>query len=71
MTCSVSENTVIFAGMKHLDSAFFSGTYGVLRGRAAAVIAAIMFLLVFAGGANACHHNGESAEAPAAGKVHN
>jgi hypothetical protein len=48
--------------MKHLDSAFFSGSYGVLRGRAAVVIAAIMFALVFAGGANACHHNAETAE---------
>ena len=71
MTCSVSENTVSFIGMKHLDSAFFSGSYGVLRGRIAMMIAAIMFVLVFAGGANACHHYGESAEAPAAGKGHN
>jgi len=62
MTCSGSENTVSFAVMKHLDTAFFSGSYGVLRGRAALVIAAIMFALVFAGGANACHHNAETAE---------
>ena len=62
MTRSDSENAVSFIGMKHLDSAFFSGSYGVLRGRAAVVIAAIMFALVFAGGANACHHNAETAE---------
>ena len=62
MTCPVSENAVSFIGMKHLDSAFFSGSYGVLRGRVAMVIAAIMFALVFAGGANACHHNAETAE---------
>ena len=62
MTCSVSENTVSFIGMKHLDSAFFSGSYGVLRGRVAMVIGAIMFALVFVGGANACHHNAETAE---------
>ena len=62
MTRSDSENAVSFTGMKHLDSAFFSGSYGVLRGRVAVVIAAIMFALVFAGGANACHHNAETAE---------
>ena len=62
MTRSASENAVSFSGMKHLDSAFFSGSYGVLRGRVAMVIAAIMFALVFAGGANACHHNAETAE---------
>ena len=62
MTRSDSENAVSFIGMKHLDSAFFSGSYGVLRGRVAVVIAAIMFALVFAGGANACHHNAETAE---------
>ena len=62
MTYPVSENAVSFIGMKHLDSAFFSGSYGVLRGRVAMVIAAIMFALVFAGGANACHHNAETAE---------
>ena len=62
MTRSVSENAVSFLGMKHLDSAFFSGSYGVLRGRVAMVIAAIMFALVFADGANACHHNAETAE---------
>ena len=62
MTCPVSENAVSFADMKHLDSAFFSGSYGVLRGRVAMVIGAIMFALVFVGGANACHHNAETAE---------
>ena len=62
MTRSDSENAVSFIGMKHLDSAFFSGSYGVLRGRVAMVIAGIMFALVFAGGANACHHNAETAE---------
>ena len=62
MTRSDSENAISFTSMKHLDSAFFSGSYGVLRGRVAMVIAAIMFALVFAGGANACHHNAETAE---------
>ena len=62
MTYPVSENAVSFIGMKHLDSAFFSGSYGVLRGRVAMVIGAIMFALVFVGGANACHHNAETAE---------
>ena len=62
MTRSDSENAVSFIGMKHLDSAFFSGSYGVLRGRVAMVIGALMFALVFVGGANACHHNAETAE---------
>ena len=62
MTRSDSVNAVSFIGMKHLDSAFFSGSYGVLRGRVAMVIGAIMFALVFVGGANACHHNAETAE---------
>ena len=62
MTHLGTETVVSFDGMKHLDSAFFSGSYGVLRGRVAMVIAAIMFALVFAGGANACHHNAETAE---------
>ena len=62
MTRSDSENAVSFTGMKHLDSAFFSGSYGVLRGRVAMVIGAIMFALVFVGGANACHHNADTAE---------
>ena len=45
--------------MKHLNTADFSASYGVLRVRAAVVIAAIMAVLVFVGGANA-HHNGET-----------
>ena len=57
-----SENAVSFIGMKHLDTADFSASYGVLRVRAAVVIAAVMAVLVFVGGANACHHNAETAE---------
>ena len=48
--------------MKHLNSADVTASYGVLRVRAAVVIAAIMAVLVFVGGANACHHNAETAE---------
>ena len=48
--------------MKHLNTADISASYGVLRVRAAVVIAAIMAVLVFVGGANACHHNAETAE---------
>ena len=48
--------------MKHLNTADFSASYGVLRVRAAVVIAAVMAVLVFVGGANACHHNAETAE---------
>ena len=62
MTRSGSEKAVSFTGMKHLNSADFSSTYGVLRVRAAVAIAAIMAVLVFVGGAKA-HHNGET-EAP-------
>ena len=71
MTRSDSENAVSFIGMKHLDSAFFSGSYGVLRGRVAVVIAAIMFALVFVGGANAgdCSRS-QSADAPATKGYH-
>ena len=47
--------------MKHLNTADISASYGVLRVRAAVVIAAIMAVLVFVGGANA-HHNAETAE---------
>ena len=54
-----SENAVSFVGMKHLDTADFSASYGVLRVRAAVAIAALMAVLVFVGGANA-HHNGET-----------
>ena len=62
MTRSDSENAVNFIGMKHLNTADFSSTYGVLRVRAAVAIAALMAVLVFVGGANACHHNAETAE---------
>ena len=58
MTRSGSKNAVNFIGMKHLNTADISSTYGVLRVRAAVAIAAIMAVLVFVGGANA-HHNGE------------
>ena len=58
MTRSDSENAVKFNDMKHLNSADFTASYGVLRVRTAVVIAAIMAVLVFVGGANA-HHNGE------------
>ena len=62
MTRSGSENAVSFIRMQHLNTANFSASYGVLRVRAAVVIAAIMAVLVFVGGANACHHNAETAE---------
>ena len=62
MTRSNPENAVSFIAMKHLNTADISASYGVLRVRAAAVIAAIMAVLVFVGGANACHHNAETAE---------
>ena len=48
--------------MKHLNTADISASYGVLRVRAAVVIAGIMGVLLFVGGANACHHNAETAE---------
>ena len=59
MTRSGSENAVNFIIMKHLNTADFSASYGVLRVRAAVAIAAIMAVLVFVGGANA-YHNGET-----------
>ena len=62
MTRSGSDNAVSFTGMKHLNTADITASYGVLRVRAAVVIAAIMAVLVFVGGANACHHNAETAE---------
>ena len=62
MTRSCSEKAVRFTGMKHLNTADFSASYGVLRVRAAVAIAVIMAVLGFVGGANA-HHNGET-EAP-------
>ena len=62
MSRSGSENAVSVIGMKHLNTADITASYGVLRVRAAVVIAAIMAVLVFVGGANACHHNAETAE---------
>ena len=62
MTCLGVQKAVSFIGMKHLDTTDLSSSYGVLRVRAAVVIAAIMAVLVFVGGANACHHNAETAE---------
>ena len=59
MTRSGSEKAVRFAGMKHLNTADFASSYGVLRVRAAVAITAIMAVLVFVGGANA-HYNGET-----------
>ena len=59
MSRSGSENAISFIGMKHLNTADISSTYGVLRIRAAVAIAALMAVLVFVGGANA-HHNGET-----------
>ena len=53
--------------MKHLNTVDISASYGVLRVRAAVVIAAVMAVLVFVGGANAgdCLRS-QSAEAAAA-----
>ena len=59
MTRSGSENAIKFIGMKHLNTADITASYGVLRLRAAVAITAIMAVLVFVGGANA-HHNGET-----------
>ena len=59
MTRSGSVQAVSFTGMKHLNTADITASYGVLRVRAAVAIAAIMAVLVFVGGANA-HHNGET-----------
>ena len=59
MSRSGSENAVSFIGMKHLNTADFSSTYGVMRVRAAVAIAALMAVLVFVGGANA-QRNGET-----------
>ena len=71
MTHLGPETVVSFVGMEHLDSALFSGSYGVLKGRVAILIAAIMFALVFVGGANAgdCSRS-QSADAPAAKGYH-
>ena len=62
MTYLGVQNAVSFTAMKHLNTADISASYGVLRVRAAVVIAAIMAVLVFVGGANACHHIAETAE---------
>ena len=62
MTRLLVQNAVRFTGMKHLNTVDISASYGVLRVRVAVVIAAIMAVLVFVGGANACHHNAETAE---------
>ena len=62
MTYLAVQKAVSFIAMKHLNTAEISASYGVLRVRAAVVISAIMALLVFVGGANACHHNAETAE---------
>ena len=62
MTRLLVQNAVSFTGMKHLNTVDISASYGVLRVRAAVVIAAVMAVLVFVGGANACHHNAETAE---------
>ena len=62
MTRLSVQNAISFTGMKHLNTVDISASYGVLRVRAAVVIAAIMAVLVFVGGANACHHNAETAE---------
>ena len=59
MSRSGSENAVRFIGVKHLNTADITASYGVLRVRAAVAIATIMAVLVFVGGANA-HHNGET-----------
>ena len=52
MTCPETENAVRFIGMKRSNLAHLGG----------GVIVAIMALAVFAGGANACHHNAETVE---------
>ena len=62
MTRLLVQNAFSFTGMKHLNKADISAYYGLLRVRAAVVIAPIMAVLVFVGGANACHHNAETAE---------
>ena len=55
---ALGDTPIIFIGMKHLNTADITASYGVLRVRAAVAIAALMAVLVFVGGANA-HHNGE------------
>ena len=62
MTYLGVQKAVSFTNMKHLNTVDVRASYGVLRVRAAVVIAAIMAVLVFVGGANACHYNAETAE---------
>ena len=62
MTYPAVKKAVSFIAMKHLNTADICASYGVLRVRAAVLIAAIIGVLVFVGGANACHHNAETAE---------
>ena len=62
MTYPAVQKAVSFIAMKYLNTADISASYGVFRVRAAVVIAAVMAVLVFVGGANACHHNAETAE---------
>ena len=62
MTYLGVQNAVNFTAMKYLNTADISASYGVLRIRAAVVTATIMAAFVFVGGANACHHNAETAE---------
>ena len=50
MTCPVTENAVSFIGMKRSNLANLGG----------GVIVAIIALAFLAGGASACHHNGET-----------
>ena len=52
MTCPVTENAVSFIGMKRSNFAYLGG----------GLIVAIMALAIFAGGANACHHNAKTVE---------
>ena len=62
MTYPAVQKAVSFIAMKHLNTADISASYGVLHVLAAVLIAAIMGVLVFVDGANACHHNAETAE---------
>ena len=52
MTFPATENAVSFIGMKRSNLAYLGG----------GVIIAIMALAIFAGGANASHHNAETVE---------
>ena len=52
MTFPETENAVSFIGMKRSNLTYLES----------GVIVAIMGLAVFAGGANACHHNAETVE---------